>query len=147
MYTIQANPSGTRSLEVSEENLATIEKYYFPPSHRQQRYCGRNRARQVETEHPLPHRRARGRQQRPARPLYRRYLSQQHEGLRTTTAHQALSAMAFPTRHHRRRINENHRHLRTTALQPFNPCHQSHVRSRKRRSWKSSWTTLLPSMT
>lgn len=25
MYTIQANPSGTRSLEVSEENLATIE--------------------------------------------------------------------------------------------------------------------------
>ena len=27
MYAIQANPSGTRSLEVSEENLATIEKY------------------------------------------------------------------------------------------------------------------------
>ena len=27
MYTIQANPSGTRSLKVSEENLATIEKY------------------------------------------------------------------------------------------------------------------------
>lgn len=26
-YTIQANPSGTRSLEVSSENLATIEKY------------------------------------------------------------------------------------------------------------------------
>lgn len=25
MYTIQANPSGTRSLEISEENLATIE--------------------------------------------------------------------------------------------------------------------------
>lgn len=25
MYAIQANPSGTRSLEVSEENLATIE--------------------------------------------------------------------------------------------------------------------------
>ena len=27
MYTIQVNPSGTRSLEISEENLATIEKY------------------------------------------------------------------------------------------------------------------------
>lgn len=27
MYTIQANPSSTRTLEVSEENLATIEKY------------------------------------------------------------------------------------------------------------------------
>ena len=27
MCTIQANPSGTRSLEVSEENLRTIEKY------------------------------------------------------------------------------------------------------------------------
>ena len=27
MYTIQANPSGTRSLEISEDNLATIEKY------------------------------------------------------------------------------------------------------------------------
>ena len=27
MYTIQANPSGTHSIEVSEENLATIENY------------------------------------------------------------------------------------------------------------------------
>ena len=27
MYTIQANPSGTRSREISEENLVTIEKY------------------------------------------------------------------------------------------------------------------------
>ena len=27
MYTIQANPSGTRSVEISEENLVTIEKY------------------------------------------------------------------------------------------------------------------------
>lgn len=27
MYKIQANPSGTRSLNVSEENLQTIEKY------------------------------------------------------------------------------------------------------------------------
>ena len=27
MYTIQANPSGTRTIKVSEENLKTIEKY------------------------------------------------------------------------------------------------------------------------
>ena len=27
MYTIQANPSGTRCIEVSNENLRTIEKY------------------------------------------------------------------------------------------------------------------------
>ena len=27
MYTIQANPNGTRTLNVSEDNLATIEKY------------------------------------------------------------------------------------------------------------------------
>ena len=27
MYTIQSNPSGTRSMEISEENLVTIEKY------------------------------------------------------------------------------------------------------------------------
>lgn len=27
MYTIQANPSGSRKLDISEENLATIEKY------------------------------------------------------------------------------------------------------------------------
>ena len=27
MYTIQANPSGTRTMEVSEENFRTIEKY------------------------------------------------------------------------------------------------------------------------
>ncbi len=26
MYTIQANPSGTRNMEISEENLVTIEK-------------------------------------------------------------------------------------------------------------------------
>ena len=130
MYTIQANPSGTRSLEVSEENLATIEKYGLF------RHLIDSNGIVDETvldKLKLNIRCARGRQQRPARPLYRRYLSQQHEGLRTTTAHQALSAMAFPTRHHRRRINENHRHLRTTALQPFNPCHQGHVRGRKRR--------------
>ena len=27
MYTIQANPSGTRPMELSEENLRTIERY------------------------------------------------------------------------------------------------------------------------
>ena len=27
MYTIQANTSGTRSIEVSDEHLATIQKY------------------------------------------------------------------------------------------------------------------------
>ena len=27
MYTIQANPSSTRSMEIAEENLVTIEKY------------------------------------------------------------------------------------------------------------------------
>ena len=27
MYTIQTNASGTRSMEISEENLQTIEKY------------------------------------------------------------------------------------------------------------------------
>ena len=27
MYTIQANPSGTRSMEISEENLIAIEKF------------------------------------------------------------------------------------------------------------------------
>ena len=27
MYTIQANPSGTRTMEVSEESLRTIQKY------------------------------------------------------------------------------------------------------------------------
>ena len=26
-YTIQSNPTGTRTMEISEENLATIEKY------------------------------------------------------------------------------------------------------------------------
>ena len=29
MYTIQANPSGTRSLEISEENLVIIEKSWL----------------------------------------------------------------------------------------------------------------------
>ena len=27
MYTIQANPTGTRTMEISEENLQTIEQY------------------------------------------------------------------------------------------------------------------------
>ena len=41
--------------------------------------------------------------------------------------------MAFPTRHYRnrRRINENHRYLRTTALQPSNPCHKSMCKAGK----------------
>ena len=64
MYTIQANPSGTRSLEISEENLATIEKYGL--------------------FRPLPHRITRRRQQRLARPLHRRDIPQQHESLRIT---------------------------------------------------------------
>ena len=29
MYTIQTNASGTRSMEISEENLQTIEKYAY----------------------------------------------------------------------------------------------------------------------
>ena len=29
MYTIQANPKGTRTIAVSDENLRTIEKYAF----------------------------------------------------------------------------------------------------------------------
>lgn len=29
MYTIQANPSGTRSMEISEENLVTIENTLY----------------------------------------------------------------------------------------------------------------------
>ena len=42
MYTIQTNASGTRSMEISEENLQTIEKYaLFQHTDRQQRYRGR----------------------------------------------------------------------------------------------------------
>lgn len=29
MYTIQANPSGTRNMEISEENLVTIENTLY----------------------------------------------------------------------------------------------------------------------
>lgn len=29
MYTIQANPSGTRSIQISEKDLQTIQKYSF----------------------------------------------------------------------------------------------------------------------
>ncbi len=103
MYTIQANPSGTRNLEISEENLATIEKYgLFRHLIDSNGNRGRNRARQTQTEYPFPHRRPGRGQQRPARPLHRCYLPQQYESLRITAAYQALPAMAFPTNNHRR---------------------------------------------
>ena len=95
MYTIQANPSGTRNLEISEENLATIEKYGLF-----RHLIDSNGI--VETEYPFPHRRPGRGQQRPARPLHRCHLPQQYESLRITAAYQALPAMAFPTNNHRR---------------------------------------------
>ena len=108
MYTIQANPSGTRSLEISEENLATIEKYglfrlsliHISEPTRLRRVC----SGKTETEYPLPHRITRGGQQRSARPLHRRDIPQQHESLRITTVDQALSRMAFQAGTHRRGI-------------------------------------------
>ena len=148
MYTIQANPSGTRSLEVSEENLATIEKYGL--------FRHLIDSNGIVDETVLDKLKLNIRSliasqeedsKEPARPLYRRYLSQQHEGLRTTTAHQALSAMAFPTRHHRRRINENHRTCGQQHYSPLIPAIKAMCEAGKARSWKSSWTTLLPSMT
>ena len=103
MYTIQANPSGTRSLEISEENLATIEKYglfrHLIDSNGRRVCSGK-----TETEYPLPHRITRGGQQRSARPMHRRDIPQQHEGLRITTVDQALSGMAFQAGTHRRGI-------------------------------------------
>ena len=76
MYTIQANPSGTRSLEISEENLATIEKYGL--------FRHLIDSNGIVDESPLPHRITRRRQQRLARPLHRRDIPQQHESLRIT---------------------------------------------------------------
>ena len=105
MYTIQANPSGTRSLEISEENLATIEKYgLFRHLIDSNGIVDESVLEKLETEYPLPHRITRGGQQRSARPLHRRDIPQQHESLRITTVDQALSRMAFQAGTHRRGI-------------------------------------------
>ena len=72
MYTIQANPSGTRSLEISEENLATIEKYGL--------FRHLIDSNGIVDESVLEKLRLR-RQQRLARPLHRRDIPQQHESL------------------------------------------------------------------
>ena len=103
MYTIQANPSGTRSLEISEENLATIEKYGL--------FRHLIDSNGIVDESVLEKLRLNIRsliasqgQQRSARPLHRRDIPQQHESLRITTVDQALSRMAFQAGTHRRGI-------------------------------------------
>ena len=80
MYTIQANPSGTRSLEISEENLATIEKYGL--------FRHLIDSNGIVDESVLEKLRlnirsliTRRRQQRLARPLHRRDIPQQYESL------------------------------------------------------------------
>ena len=133
MYTIQANPSGTRSLEVSEENLATIEKYglfrHLIDSNgivdetvldKLKLNIRSLIAAQEEDSKDLldlcidviyhNNMKAFGLQQ--LIKLYLQWLSQQD----------TIEAVSY-----------THLTLRTTALQPFNPCHQSHVRGRKRR--------------
>ena len=81
MYTIQANPSGTRSLEISEENLATIEKYGL---FRHLIDSNGIVDESVLEKLRLNIRITRRRQQRLARPLHRRDIPQQHESLRIT---------------------------------------------------------------
>ena len=58
MYTIQANPSGTRSIEVSNENLRTIEKYALF----RHLIDSTGIVDEVETKYPLPYRQSGGRQ-------------------------------------------------------------------------------------
>ena len=70
MYTIQANPSGTRSIEVSNENLRTIEKYALFRHLIDSTGIVDEAVGQVETKHPFPHRQSGRRQQGLAGPLY-----------------------------------------------------------------------------
>ena len=104
MYTIQANPSGTRSLEISEENLATIEKYGLFRHLIDSNGIVDESVLEKLRLNIRPHRITRGGQQRSARPLHRRDIPQQHESLRITTVDQALSGMAFQAGTHRRGI-------------------------------------------
>ena len=66
MYTIQANPSGTRNLEISEENLATIEKYgLFRHLIDSNGIVDETVLDKLKLEYPFPHRRPGRGQQRP----------------------------------------------------------------------------------
>ena len=77
MYTIQANPSGTRSIEVSNENLRTIEKYaLFHHLIDSTGIVDEAVLDKLKLNIPLPYRQSGRRQQRLAGPLYRRDLSQ-----------------------------------------------------------------------
>ena len=131
MYTIQANPSGTRSLEVSEENLATIEKYGLF------RHLIDSNGIVDETvldKLKLNIRSLIAAQEEDSKDLLDLCIDViYHNNMKAFGLQQLIKLYLQWLRHHRRRINENHRHLRTTALQPFNPCHQGHVRGRKRR--------------
>ena len=136
MYTIQANPSGTRSLEVSEENLATIEKYGLF------RHLIDSNGIVDETvldKLKLNIRSLIAAQEEDSKDLLDLCIDViYHNNMKAFGLQQLIKLYLqwlYPTRHYRnrRRINENHRYLRTTALQPSNPCHKSHVQGRERR--------------
>ena len=123
MYTIQANPSGTRSLEVSEENLATIEKYGLF------RHLIDSNGIVDETvldKLKLNIRSLIAAQEEDSKDLLDLCIDViYHNNMKAFGLQQLIKLYL--------QWLSQHRHLRTTALQPFNPCHQSHVRGRKRR--------------
>ena len=101
MYTIQANPSGTRSLEISEENLATIEKYGL--------FRHLIDSNGIVDESVLEKLRLNIRsliasQEEDSKDLLDLCIDVIYHNLRITTVDQALSGMAFQAGTHRRGI-------------------------------------------
>ena len=100
MYTIQANPSGTRSIEVSNENLRTIEKYALF------RHLIDSTGivdEAVLDKLKLNIRSLIASQEEDSKDLLDLCIDVIYEGIRSATAHQALSYLAFQHRSGRRR--------------------------------------------
>ena len=135
MYTIQANPSGTRSLEVSEENLATIEKYGLF------RHLIDSNGIVDETvldKLKLNIRSLIAAQEEDSKDLLDLCIDViYHNNMKAFGLQQLIKLYLqwlSQQDNHRRRINENHRHTADNSMySPLIPAIKGHVRGRKRR--------------
>ena len=129
MYTIQANPSGTRSIEVSNENLRTIEKYALF------RHLIDSTGivdEAVLDKLKLNIRSLIASQEEDSKDLLDLCIDViYHNNMKafgSATAHQALSYLALQSRKRKKRRNNDYgRYLRNNSIQSADSCNKSDV--------------------
>ena len=128
MYTIQANPSGTRSIEVSSENLKTIEKYALF------RHLIDSTGivdEPVLDKLKLNIRSLIASQEEDSKELLDLCIDViYHNNMKAFGLHQLIKlSPGFPLRMRKRRKNNDYgRYLRNNSLQSFDSCNQSYMR-------------------